>query len=68
MKEQMKLDKKLIQMFGLDHISHLIRNTSKGPLSLLLRKESEEYEYILDAVPVGKDEAKELKKLLENGN
>ncbi len=62
--DKIKKDEKIMAVLGITEIRHLIAHTSKGELSLLLRKDSKEYIFVLDAVPVDKDVNKELMDLL----
>lgn len=62
--DKIKKDEKIMALLGVTEIRHLIAHTSKGELSLLLRKGSGQYIFVLDAVPVEKDVNKELLDLL----
>lgn len=53
-----------MKLLGLNDISHFIAKTSKGDLTLQLRKGEAEYRLILDAVPVDAEVHDELMELL----
>lgn len=53
---QIEKDKELINALGVDSISHHIVKTSKGDLTLLLRKNENNYVVTLDTVPLTQDQ------------
>ncbi len=57
-------DKKLISILGLAEIRRIICDTDKGMLKLLIRKGENNYQLVLDSVPLPKDVNKEVMELL----
>ncbi len=55
-------DNKIMKLLKLDDIRHPIFSSDKGDLRLVLAKggSAKDYFFILDAVPVGKEEQKKL--------
>lgn len=62
-----KQDKEIIRVLKLDRVSHLIRQTDLGELSITLRKGSDDYFMTLDSVPLEKYKNDELMKLIFGG-
>lgn len=52
---QIELDKKLMNALGVDSVIHVLCKTSKGDLSILLRKNENAYVIALDNVPIEQD-------------
>jgi len=63
-----KQDNEIMRLLKVEYISHPIVNTSKGMLSLNLRKNEEEYKLLLDSVPVEKETEYTLMKLIYGKN
>lgn len=57
-------DSKIIELLGLNTLSRIVCDTDKGMLKLQLRKGDNNYNLVLDAVPLDKILNKELMDLL----
>jgi len=68
LKDMHKEDMEVIKVLNLNEIRHIIAYTDKGDLALMIRKGETErqYHFVLDAVPVGEAENKELTKVFNN--
>lgn len=53
-------DQKIMSILKLTEIRHMLAHTNVGDLTLLLRKGEKEYTFCLDAVPVDKEQQREL--------
>lgn len=62
--EEIKKDKALMKLLGVNSISYLIASTSMGELRKALRIQEEDYHYTLDSVQLDKDKTRELIKTL----
>lgn len=58
-----KRDQAIIGSLKVGSLSHFLAHTSLGDLTLHLRKDEDKYTFLLDAVPVTKDQNDLLKKL-----
>lgn len=67
--QQAKIDNQIMSIAKVAEVSHVIRLTDKGPLTLKLIKGgiSQDYKVVLDAVPLEDDKSKEIINIL-NGN
>lgn len=59
-----KSDTKIMEILGVEELRHLIAETNKGSLTLMLRKGETEYHLVLDAVPLNKEDNKDLMQIL----
>lgn len=57
-------DIRIMELLGLNEISHMVAKTSKGDLTLQLRKGEATYHLVLDAIPVDREIHEELMQLL----
>lgn len=57
-------DQAIIKLLGVNELRHFIATTSKGDLTLQLRKGETEYRLVLDAVPLDEETNDKLMKLL----
>ena len=55
MNQSIKSDKEIMRVLKVEYIARPLMNTSKGLLSLVLRKDADEYNLTLDAVPIQKE-------------
>lgn len=62
-------DNKIMKLLGTTEVRHLIAHTSKGELTLMLRKgePSSSYRFVLDSVPLEDEQNDELKELYNIG-
>jgi len=65
LKQKSEQDNLIMRVLNVDHIAHIIANTNKGTLTLILRKGGNEndYRFSLDAVPYEDKTNKELLNL-----
>lgn len=56
-------DSQIMKSINVSEMRHMLAHTNVGDLTLLLRKGEVEYTFCLDAVPVSKDQNKELMDL-----
>lgn len=65
--EKAQKDNYIMKVMNIPSISHVIAHTDKGTLTLKLSKGGSEYDYrfVLDAVPYGDKENKELLELFK---
>lgn len=56
-------DHETMKILGVSELRHLICHTNLGELTLMLRKGENQYTFVLDAVPVGTEQNKELTAL-----
>lgn len=59
-----KIDERIMKLLKVEYVAHPIVNTSKGLLSLVLRKGDEKYHFVLDAVPLSEEQNAYLMKML----
>jgi hypothetical protein len=57
-------DKKIMNLLKVNKVSHTIAHTSLGDLKYELSAGQDDYVIVLDSVPVSKDIAKEIIKLI----
>jgi hypothetical protein len=57
-------DHKIMKILGVSELRHLICHTNLGELTMMIRKGETQYTFVLDAVPVGSEQNKELTTLL----
>lgn len=60
-----KFDNKLMDILKVTQIRHPLGWTDKGEFSLLLRKGEKTYTYMLDTVPLEKEDSDKLIKLFK---
>jgi hypothetical protein len=59
-----KSDNRIMELLKITDLSHIIAQTSHGPLSIQLRKGEHTYRFLLDSVPVTDETHDELMELL----
>lgn len=59
----LQTDDKIIKILKVSELRHMLAHTNVGDLTVLIRKGEKEYTFCLDAVPVNKEQNKELKEL-----
>ena len=58
-------DNQLMKLLKVSEIRHIICHTDKGDFALMLTRDSKDYHFVLDAVPVDPKLNKELLKLFK---
>lgn len=55
LKEKIALDQKIIKLLKVTELRHHIAQTNLGPLDLIIRKDEEEYQFLIDSTPLEKE-------------
>jgi len=63
-KKNIKSDKRLITLLKVESITYPLLKTTKGELSMSLRKNEDEYYFSLDSVELDKELSKEITNVL----
>lgn len=61
--DRLKKDIEIMRLLKVTELRHMLAHTNVGDLTLLIRKGESEYTFCLDAVPVDKEQNKELMAL-----
>jgi len=64
-KKKIELDQKIIKLLKVTEVRHKLAETNHGPLEIMIRKDEENYTFLMDSTPVDEETNAKLLKYFD---